>query len=639
MNGDAGFDVIENDLGNADDNSFIKLENGRVRYDRINAPFNLSIGSAELMQLNTFGGNDALRHTAQDVAMNLDVNGGSGNDVLDGSLGNDRLDGGDGDDTLATRDGKADFVVGGAGADTALVDNLDAAAGDVENVQSVGGAPAPRPGPGSGPAGAALAKTAKVAKGVAVDPGRSPARPAPRAARAPWRCSRRARSRSASCKAKLRARSRELHGRAPGQSKTIKVKLASGTAKLAKKKKLAVTARVVSDGAGGEDLEADAHLLGGLLPCSEWSSATSIAVAWPFSRQATRSLDLCQGAVPALIPFLISGTRIFLQRGRRPSAVRDRRLLDHPARVRRGLGPAVARVADARGRRAGGARRRLRGRGAELRAHRARGRRRRPRHRRLPPGGRPLSPNYASRLAPGDRHELLLRRRQRGVRARADPDHPRRADLRSLRDAAWSRGAAAAGRGRAGGRASPRPQARRTARPPRPRAPPAIKAADRSEDDWGAFGMLTAVISVRSGVYFGLQSFAPVWFIHEYGASEATANAFLAAMLVGRRSSGRSPAGSSSTGSAAGACSSARSSPRSRCCWAFMLAPNEPVARRVGRRDRLRDRDVLQRLGRDGAGVPAEPARDRVGRHARAGDRDGRHRRRAARQAGRQPPA
>ena len=37
---------------------------------------------------------------------------------------------------------------------------------------------------------------------------------------------------------------------------------------------------------------------------------------------------------------------------------------------------------------------------------------------------------------------------------------------------------------------------------------------------------------MRSGIYFGLQSFAPIWFIHEYGASEATANAFLAAMLV-----------------------------------------------------------------------------------------------------------
>ena len=59
-----------------------------------------------------------------------------------------------------------------------------------------------------------------------------------------------------------------------------------------------------------------------------------------------------------------------------------------------------------------------------------------------------------------------------------------------------------------------------------------VKAADRSEDDWGAFGRLTAVVSVRSWIYFGLQSFAPIWFIREYGASEATANAALAAMLV-----------------------------------------------------------------------------------------------------------
>jgi MFS transporter, FSR family, fosmidomycin resistance protein len=58
------------------------------------------------------------------------------------------------------------------------------------------------------------------------------------------------------------------------------------------------------------------------------------------------------------------------------------------------------------------------------------------------------------------------------------------------------------------------------------------KDGDRSEDDLGAFGRLTAVISVRSAIYFGLQSFAPIWFIREYGISEATANAFLAAMLV-----------------------------------------------------------------------------------------------------------
>jgi FSR family fosmidomycin resistance protein-like MFS transporter len=51
-------------------------------------------------------------------------------------------------------------------------------------------------------------------------------------------------------------------------------------------------------------------------------------------------------------------------------------------------------------------------------------------------------------------------------------------------------------------------------------------------DDWGAFSRLTAAVSVRSGVYFGLQSFIPVWFIHHYGTSEAFGNGALSAMLV-----------------------------------------------------------------------------------------------------------
>jgi FSR family fosmidomycin resistance protein-like MFS transporter len=51
-------------------------------------------------------------------------------------------------------------------------------------------------------------------------------------------------------------------------------------------------------------------------------------------------------------------------------------------------------------------------------------------------------------------------------------------------------------------------------------------------DEWGAFGRLTAAVSVRSGVYFGLQSFVPVWFIHHFGTSEAAGNGALTAMLV-----------------------------------------------------------------------------------------------------------
>jgi MFS transporter, FSR family, fosmidomycin resistance protein len=55
---------------------------------------------------------------------------------------------------------------------------------------------------------------------------------------------------------------------------------------------------------------------------------------------------------------------------------------------------------------------------------------------------------------------------------------------------------------------------------------------DRDPDDWNAFVRLGGVISLRSGVYFGLQAFVPLWFIHHFGASEGAGNAALTAMLV-----------------------------------------------------------------------------------------------------------
>lgn len=59
----------------------------------------------------------------------------------------------------------------------------------------------------------------------------------------------------------------------------------------------------------------------------------------------------------------------------------------------------------------------------------------------------------------------------------------------------------------------------------------AAAQTDRSEDQWGAFTTLAGVVSIRSGVYFGLQSFAPLWLISTYGASEASGNTALAGML------------------------------------------------------------------------------------------------------------
>jgi MFS transporter, FSR family, fosmidomycin resistance protein len=51
-------------------------------------------------------------------------------------------------------------------------------------------------------------------------------------------------------------------------------------------------------------------------------------------------------------------------------------------------------------------------------------------------------------------------------------------------------------------------------------------------DDWSAFGRLGGTIALRSGVYFGLQSFVPLWFVHHLDSTEAAGNSALTAMLV-----------------------------------------------------------------------------------------------------------
>jgi MFS transporter, FSR family, fosmidomycin resistance protein len=55
---------------------------------------------------------------------------------------------------------------------------------------------------------------------------------------------------------------------------------------------------------------------------------------------------------------------------------------------------------------------------------------------------------------------------------------------------------------------------------------------DRDEDDWNAFVRLGGVVALRSCVYFGLQAFVPLWFIHHLSTGEGTGNGALTAMLV-----------------------------------------------------------------------------------------------------------
>ena len=56
--------------------------------------------------------------------------------------------------------------------------------------------------------------------------------------------------------------------------------------------------------------------------------------------------------------------------------------------------------------------------------------------------------------------------------------------------------------------------------------------AGTGEDDWGAFGRLGGLIALRSGVYFGLQAFVPAYFVAELSSSKAAGNAALTIMLA-----------------------------------------------------------------------------------------------------------
>ena len=204
MNGQDGLDRIEDNLGAADDVSQIKVENGRVRYDRVNAPFNLSIGTSEVFELNTFGGNDtldvqpgvgALIAIVADAGSGNDrFNGGDEADTFFGGLGDDTLepgagfdavDGQDGNDRLLVRDNTGDLARGGAGTDSAVADTADVLA-EIESADVRAGAPTPRPPPCASSASGSTRSSAAAPTPRASASSARPSRPA--AARARCRC-------------------------------------------------------------------------------------------------------------------------------------------------------------------------------------------------------------------------------------------------------------------------------------------------------------------------------------------------------------------------------------------------------------------------------------------------------------------
>jgi Ca2+-binding RTX toxin-like protein len=219
MNGDDGVDRIEDNLGPGDDQSFIKPDGARIRYDRTSAgAFSLSVATAEAFELNELGGNDGVA-VSPGVGIPVIVDGGAGNDLTN------------------LRNGVQDFLFGGSGIDTAVVDGIDSIAGDVELVDR--GVVNPGPAPSAGVA--SLAKTAKVKKGVASLKLSCPVGTSGCSGSVSLLTAKS--FKLGKVKAQL-ALGRASYSLKAGETKTLKVKLSAGAARLASKKKLAAVARV-----------------------------------------------------------------------------------------------------------------------------------------------------------------------------------------------------------------------------------------------------------------------------------------------------------------------------------------------------------------------------------------------------------
>jgi hypothetical protein len=103
---------------------------GRVQFDRTGptppGPFNIDIGTTELLRLNAGGGDDTIKGFAGLAGLiETELNGDDGNDGIRGTDAEDRLNGGKGHDLINSRDKAQDLVDCGTGFDIARVDRRD----------------------------------------------------------------------------------------------------------------------------------------------------------------------------------------------------------------------------------------------------------------------------------------------------------------------------------------------------------------------------------------------------------------------------------------------------------------------------------------------------------------------------------
>jgi Ca2+-binding RTX toxin-like protein len=254
INGDAGRDDVEvNGAPTAGDVFSVQPNGSRIGFDRPNlVPFSLDIGSSETMHANGLGGDDTI--TVGDVgAFSVTATGGSGNDTLTGGSssemflggsGNDTINpgggidfvsGDDGDDQVNIRDRTADLAFGGAGNDSVVADagQLDV----LDGFETTDRTPNVTPPPVQGPPRPVIIRggTVKVKSGTALirvscptsSSGNCTGSLALRTARA---------VRFAGLKVSLPLGSASYNLR-PGTSRTLKVKLAKGSQRLADSKR------------------------------------------------------------------------------------------------------------------------------------------------------------------------------------------------------------------------------------------------------------------------------------------------------------------------------------------------------------------------------------------------------------------
>jgi len=266
VNGDDGSDDVEVNGAPAGDVFTVEPNGARIDFERTNlVPFSLDIGTAETMHANGLGGDDAI--TVGDVgSFEVTAAGGSGNDTLAGGSGSetflggsgndtinpggglDVVSGGDGDDTVNVRDNTADVARGGDGNDSVVADSSDLDVLDgferVDRTQVDPANTATRPVKIAG----GTVKVSRSARTAAIKVSCPANSPGKCIGSLTLRTAHRVHLAGLSVVLQLGSARFDI---APGASKTIKVKLAKGSERLADRKGHLKALAIASTGSSG----------------------------------------------------------------------------------------------------------------------------------------------------------------------------------------------------------------------------------------------------------------------------------------------------------------------------------------------------------------------------------------------------